>query len=602
MAQKKVRRESGVIFVFRIGIEYSEPKVWRKLRVPGYLTLADFHVALQIAFGWTDSHLHSFTVGSTDYLPALEIGMELYEDSDGLCEDNYCLDDLGLKEKQSFLYTYDFGDTWRHKITVSKIIPFQEDEGSPLCLGGACACPLEDSGGPDGYTEMLEILQNPRHKNYQEILEWAGDHDPLAFDPDEVNKVLKKVFPPARKAKTGGERAGAKKPVSKESGPKKAVPKESVSEKPSPKKSSSKEPGSKKTGSGKGAGPAKPSAAAGKQGRPSPLLVPDGKLKKLYALMARVKELKPWERLWDTEFVLIYLPDRAEPVLCSVIGRNGESFGILVYPGFASILSLFRLRDEDPETGNPFTVLGYQISLSCQLGDRDELFPDERARLKDLGISFRGKNEWVFFRKSLPGRLPWYINGGEADLLIQVLTRFIETYTLFAEGGISVDFDGQVLACRYSEKDKKWIAGADKLPPVPIEMNEYRVESGEVEPLRFKDLTETAVEAEILYLPRTVGVDEEGIPILMRLAVFLDNETGMVLAQRFPALDEDGNAALLDLLVDYIEDHGRPGTVMVRDEFAAAVFKDFCGKTGINLVHSEGMPMIDSLLQEGLPL
>jgi hypothetical protein len=590
MAQKKGRRDSGAVFVFRIGIEDLYPKIWRELRAPGYLTLADFHTALQIAFGWTNSHLHSFTIGLADYMPELEAGMELYEDSGGLREDDYRLDDLRLKEQQSFLYTYDFGDTWRHTITVSKIIPFREDEGPPLCLGGANACPLEDSGGPGGFAEILEILQNPRHENYKEIVEWVGDYDPLAFDLNKVNRVLKKVFSPGRRAEAGGERADSKKP-----GSKKAVSKE-----PASKKSNAEESDSKKFGSGKG--PAEPfSASAGKKRRSSSL-VPAGKLKKLYALMTRVKELKPWEGLWDTEFVLIHLPDRAEPVFCSVIGRNGESFGILVYPGFASILSLFRLRSEDPETGNPFTLLGYQNSLSCQLGDRDELFPDERARLKDLGISFRGKNQWVFFRKSLPGRLPWYIDGGEADLLIQILTRFIEAYTVFAEGGLSVDFDSHALVCRYSAKDKNWVVGADKLPTIPVEMNEYRVEISEVEPLRFKNRTETIVEAETLYLPRTVGEDEEGIPILMRLNILLDHETGMILTQQFPALDEDGNASLLDLLVDYIKDHGRPDTVMVRDEFAAAVVKDFCGKTGINLVCAEGMPMIDSFVQTGLPL
>jgi hypothetical protein len=596
MAQKKAPRDSGAVFVFHIGIEDVEPEIWRELRVPGYLTLADFHAALQIAFGWTDSHLHSFTVGSADYRSAIEISMEPYDDGGDLCEDDYRLDDLRLKGKQSFLYTYDFGDEWRHRITVSKIIPFQEDEGAPLCLGGAYACPLEDSGGPWGFADMLEILRNPRHKEYQETVEWAGGYDPLAFDLNKVNRTLKKAFSPAPRA--GG--SGSKKSGPKESGSKKAASKGPASKEPVSKKSGPQESGSKKSGSGKG--PAEPSAAsAGKKPR-SFSLVPDGKLKKLYALMARVKELKPWEGLWDTEFVLINLPDRAEPVLCSVIGRNGESFGILVYPGFASILSLFRLRNEDPDTGNPFTVLGYQNSFSCQLGDRDELFPDERARLKGLGISFRGRNQWVYFRKSLPGRLPWYIDGGEADLLIQVLTCFIEAYTVYAEGGLSIDFDSQALACRYSAKNKKWIVGAEKLPQVPVEMDEYRVEIGEVEPLRFKNLTETVVEAETLYLPHTAGVDKEGLPLLMRLNILLDHETGMLLTQGFPALDEDGNASLLDLLVDFIKDNGRPETVMVRDEFAAAVMKDFCGKIGVNLVYTEGMPMIDSFIQTVLPM
>lgn len=38
----------------------SKPEVWRRLIVDPRLTLEQLHTALQIAFGWTDSHLHQF--------------------------------------------------------------------------------------------------------------------------------------------------------------------------------------------------------------------------------------------------------------------------------------------------------------------------------------------------------------------------------------------------------------------------------------------------------------------------------------------------------------------------------------------------------------
>jgi hypothetical protein len=184
------------IYVFHIGIEDSKPRIWRKLRAPGNFTLSNLHTAIQIVFGWTDSHLHSFTIDGVEYMIKEEPGMDLYEE-DTRCDDNYTLDDLGLHEKQSFLYLYDFGDSWEHKITVSQVIPFNEDEAAPLCLGGKYACPLEDSGGVWGYAEILEILKDPRRKEYEDIHEWAGDVDPLAFDVEEVNRSLQNTFKPA---------------------------------------------------------------------------------------------------------------------------------------------------------------------------------------------------------------------------------------------------------------------------------------------------------------------------------------------------------------------------------------------------------------------
>jgi hypothetical protein len=39
-----------------------EPRVWRRLWVPDTLTLARLDRVIQIAMGWTNSHLHEFEV------------------------------------------------------------------------------------------------------------------------------------------------------------------------------------------------------------------------------------------------------------------------------------------------------------------------------------------------------------------------------------------------------------------------------------------------------------------------------------------------------------------------------------------------------------
>jgi hypothetical protein len=566
------------IYVFHIEIEDSKPKIWRKLRVPGNFTLADLHTAIQIVFGWTDSHLHSFTVNGTDYMMEEGPGMDMYEEGT-LYDDNYLLDELALSKKQTFSYLYDFGDSWEHTITVSEVIPFTEDEAAPLCLGGKYACPLEDSGGVWGYAEILEILKDPGHKEYEDTREWVGEFDPLVFDEEEANRILKKVFKPAKTAKGPAAKAPAKtskapakaaKPAAKApaGGAKKSPPQEP--------KAADKKPAAKKT-SGKKA--------------PS-----DGKLKKLYALMERIKELKPWETLWDTDLTSIELPGREEPVFCAVMGRGGESFGIAVYPGFASILSLLRMLDS--ESNNPFVIMGYQNCLLCHLGQRDELEPEERAHIKELGITFRGKRDWVYFRKTVPGCMPWFINGDDADTLIEVLTRFIDAYAAFA-GGLKIDFEeDQIIKHRFSKEEGKWITEAGKIPPIPMEITHFGVNSNDVEPLRFKKQTKTTVEAEVLYLPQTLGENEDGIPLLLRIGLLADTRTGVILDQRFIGAGEDSNNTMIDMLVNVINGRGRPAAVMVRDPFAVGALPDFCEKIGVTFVHSRGMPAIDEFAKK----
>ncbi|HXW81731.1 MAG TPA: plasmid pRiA4b ORF-3 family protein, partial [Acidimicrobiales bacterium] len=56
-----------VSFQLRIQLEDVKPVVWRRLLVPGNVRLSKLHDMFQAAMGWTNSHLHSFTVGEECY-------------------------------------------------------------------------------------------------------------------------------------------------------------------------------------------------------------------------------------------------------------------------------------------------------------------------------------------------------------------------------------------------------------------------------------------------------------------------------------------------------------------------------------------------------
>ena len=176
------------IYRIKVTLKDTYPPIWRKLLVPGDMKLKKLHVALQIAMGWTDSHLHQFIAGREYYgTPDPDF------DSDCKPESKTKLDDLLKREKDSIIYEYDFGDGWEHKIVLEKILPFTKDFKAPVCLKGVGACPQEDCGGPYGYRNLLEVLSDPSHPEHEEMVEWLGcdDFDPDFFDIDEVNEGLK---------------------------------------------------------------------------------------------------------------------------------------------------------------------------------------------------------------------------------------------------------------------------------------------------------------------------------------------------------------------------------------------------------------------------
>ncbi len=56
-----------IVYQLRVVLRGISPLIWRRLLVRGDSTIADLHHALQIAFGWTDTHLHRFVIHRKDY-------------------------------------------------------------------------------------------------------------------------------------------------------------------------------------------------------------------------------------------------------------------------------------------------------------------------------------------------------------------------------------------------------------------------------------------------------------------------------------------------------------------------------------------------------
>src|SRR5207302_2481487 len=50
----------------RASVNYTEPPIWRRLRIPASLTLGALHHVVQTSFGWADSHLHGFSRGRAE--------------------------------------------------------------------------------------------------------------------------------------------------------------------------------------------------------------------------------------------------------------------------------------------------------------------------------------------------------------------------------------------------------------------------------------------------------------------------------------------------------------------------------------------------------
>lgn len=65
----------------------------------------------------------------------------------------------------------------------------------PHCLDGERHCPPEDCGGIWGYEELLTVLNDKRHPERTETLQWLGGRfKPESFAVDKINRQLGKLL------------------------------------------------------------------------------------------------------------------------------------------------------------------------------------------------------------------------------------------------------------------------------------------------------------------------------------------------------------------------------------------------------------------------
>jgi Plasmid pRiA4b ORF-3-like protein len=183
---------ASAALVLKITLRGLRPPVWRRVRVPGDITLGRLHQVIQAAMGWQDYHLHEFEIGDRRYGEPDDD--PLPGDAHTYNESNVKLGALADRGARRFRYLYDFGDGWEHEIVVEKALPLDPAQQYPSLITGKRACPPEDCGGVYGYLRLLKVLADPADEEHPELREWAGDDfDPEHLDPEAINRDLARL-------------------------------------------------------------------------------------------------------------------------------------------------------------------------------------------------------------------------------------------------------------------------------------------------------------------------------------------------------------------------------------------------------------------------
>ncbi|MHA6618566.1 plasmid pRiA4b ORF-3 family protein [Pseudonocardia sp. DLS-67] len=201
-SRRRERRGDVATYRVRVDVTGTEPPLWRRLELASDIRLDELHDVLQIAFGWTDSHLHRFSAGANHYDRDAEFYLspfEVEEGEDGTPESEVRLDEVLADVDDELFYVYDFGDDWHHTLRLEAVL--RRDAGTPraTCTAGRRPGPPEDCGGVPGY-ELFSAATDPTRADHSaaraEIARvYGADVEPGGFAPtpfavDEINKEL----------------------------------------------------------------------------------------------------------------------------------------------------------------------------------------------------------------------------------------------------------------------------------------------------------------------------------------------------------------------------------------------------------------------------
>ena len=120
----------------RIELQELEPKIWRRIDMPLSTTLEALHDAIQMTMGWTFSHLWEFDIDGRCYG---DPSFREFDDEPPIYKAKGLRPGVLIaRGVERFVYTYDFGDNWRHDVIVEEVRDGDPEVEYPAFVDG---CP-----------------------------------------------------------------------------------------------------------------------------------------------------------------------------------------------------------------------------------------------------------------------------------------------------------------------------------------------------------------------------------------------------------------------------------------------------------------------------
>jgi len=122
----------------------------------------------------------------------------------------------------------------------------------------------------------------------------------------------------------------------------------------------------------------------------------------LYETAAAFKQTAPWDWMADSDIFGVQDPDTGKVGYCCVLGTLGQVLGLNVYLGAEGLDTYLKIQTGEMIQDDP-DMLYSQDALVAHWEDRSALAPEDLQVIRNLGLKFKGKKAWPWFRRFEPG-------------------------------------------------------------------------------------------------------------------------------------------------------------------------------------------------------
>jgi hypothetical protein len=200
---------SDQIARLRIELAHIEPCIWRRIEVSLTTHLRALHETIQAVMPWEGYHLYQFTIGDRVYgEPEPEDAVWGRKVSQAKSMRLGMLIGRGITE---FLYIYDLGDDWQHRVIVEHVGAADIGTDYPVFINGERRAPPEDVGGPPGFMDFVEAISARTHPQHMDMVRWyGGPFHPTDFGEAEISVRVHEIAARRRTALEAFQRSREK--------------------------------------------------------------------------------------------------------------------------------------------------------------------------------------------------------------------------------------------------------------------------------------------------------------------------------------------------------------------------------------------------------